>query len=78
VVKVIVNGENLLYSNWLPLITKDSTSLVGLINTFRGIFRTKGITIVRPPTTGTTLFLQVPDFPRPEVAFDLCHLLNLV
>jgi len=58
----------LLYSNWLPLTTKDSINFVNLINTFRGIFRTKGITIIRPPTTETTLFLRIPDFPRPGVA----------
>jgi len=68
VVKVIVNGEGFLYSNWLPLIVGDSTGFVGFINTFRGIFRTKGITVIRPLTTGTILFLRVPDFPRPGVA----------
>jgi len=68
VVKVIVDGEGLLYSDWFPLIAGDSINLVGLINTFRGVFRIKGITGVRPFTTGIVLFLRVPGFPRPGVA----------
>ena len=67
-VKVIVNREGLLYSDWFLLIAGNSTGLVGLISTFRGIFYTKGITVVRPFTTGTTLFLRVSDFPGPGVA----------
>jgi len=67
-VKVIVDGEGLLYSDWLPLIAGNSISFVGLISTFRGIFYTKGITVIRPPTTGTALLLRIPDFPRPGVA----------
>jgi len=68
VVKVIIDGEGLLYSNWLPLTARNNTNLVSLINTFRGVFRTKSITNIRPPTTKTTLFLRVPNFPRPGVA----------
>jgi len=68
VVKIIVDREGLLYSDWLPLTVGDSISFVGFINTFRGVFRTKGITGVRPPIIGTALFFRVPDFPRPGVA----------
>ena len=67
-VKVVVDKEGLLYSNWLPLTTKNNTGLISLINTFRGIFRTKGITIICPPTTGTALFLQIPNFLKPGIA----------
>jgi len=67
-VKVVVDGEGLLYSDWLPLIARNSTGFVGFINTFRGVFCTKGITVVRLFTTGTALFFRVPDFPRPGVA----------
>ena len=55
-VKVVIDGEGLLYSNWLPLTAGNSTGFVGFINTFRGIFRTKGITIIRP------LLLKLPCF----------------
>ena len=67
-VKVIVDGEGLLYSDWLPLTAGNNIGFVSLINTFRGIFRIKGITIMHPPTTGTALFLRIPNFPRPGVA----------
>ena len=66
-VKVVVDREGLLYSDWLPLTAGNSTGFIGLINTFRGVFRTKGITIMRPLITGTTLFLRIPNFPRPGV-----------
>jgi len=67
-VKVVVNGEGFFYSDWLPLTTGNSISFVGFINTFRGIFRTKGIIIIRPPTTRIALFLRIPNFPKPGVA----------
>jgi len=66
-VKVIVNGEGLFYSDWFPLIARNNTGFIGFINTFRGIFRTKGITIIYPPTTKTALFLRIPNFPKPGV-----------
>jgi len=67
-VKVIVNRESFLYSDWLPLIAGNSISFVGFINTFRGVFRIKGITVVRPFTTGIALFFRIPNFSRPGVA----------
>jgi len=67
-VKVIVDGEGLFYSNWLLLITGDSISFVGFINTFRGIFCIKGIIIIYPFIIGTTLFFRIPNVSRPGAA----------
>jgi len=67
-VKVVVNGKGLLYSDWFPLIAGNSTGFIGFINTFRGIFRTKGITVMRPFITGIALFFRIPNFPRPGIA----------
>ena len=67
-VKVIIDGEGLFYNNWLTLIAGNSIGFVGFINTFRGVFCIKGITIMRPFITGITLFLRISDFPRPGVA----------
>jgi len=67
-VKVIVDGEGLLYSDWLPLIAGNSTGFVGFISTFRGVFYIKGITVARPPTIRIALFLRVFNFPELGVA----------
>ena len=67
-VKVIIDREGLFYSNWLPLIAGDSIGFVGFINTFKGIFYIKGITIIRLFTTGIALFFRIPNFLRFRVA----------